>query len=240
MKKTPLKTTVRINKYLADTGVTTRRKADDLISKGIVFINGKTAVLGSYVRDGDKVTVGKQSEDEVPRVYYAYNKPEGIVTVGGQGKDKSIKDAMEFPIPVFPIGRLDKDSEGLIIMTNDGRITSRLLGPEYNHEKEYRVRVNKNIEHQLLVNLNNGVRLGKEVTLPAKTRRVEKKIFDIVLTEGKNRQIRRMCGAYSYDVTQLTRIRIMNIELKNLRKGSYRPIEGKELKTFLDSLGLPL
>lgn len=225
--------TVRLNKYLADKGIATRRSADELIKNGLVLINNKKANLGDFVGPNDNVEV-KQKKDADRLVYYAYNKPVGVTTVGKQPGEKEIKDVTKFPFPVFPVGRLDKDSGGLIIMTNDGRITKKLLDPKYDHEKEYLVEVNKPVDHMFMVRLRDGVKLGRgETTKKAKVRKVEPRKFEIVITEGKNRQIRRMCAVFNYDVKKLTRIRVMNIVLGKLKSGQLRELKGKELQDFL-------
>lgn len=234
---------IRINKYLADKGISTRRGADKLILSGEILINKKPAKLGDLVNPEDIVEI-KSNSPKQNLVYYAYNKPAGINTIGKQkgglpdnGREKEIKDVAKFPTEVFPIGRLDKDSEGLIIMTNDGRITQKLLDPKYEHEKEYVVKVNKPIDHNFMVRLRDGVTLfssgKKEKTKKAKVRKIENNIFEIVITEGKNRQIRRMCAAFNYEVKKLTRIRVMNIKLGKLKPKQWRQLKGKELKDFL-------
>lgn len=225
---------IRINKYLADKGIATRRKADELVSQGKILINGKVAKLGDQVWEDDKVEVKGMKEEKL--VYYAYNKPVGITTIGKQPGEEEIKDITQFPIKVFPVGRLDKDSSGLLIMTNDGRITKKLLDPKYDHEKEYIVEVNHPIEHNFMVRLRDGVKLGKEVTKKAMVRKIDKYTLEIIITEGKNRQIRRMCASFNYDVRSLKRIRVMNIELGKLKTNYYREIKGKELEEFLKAV----
>lgn len=227
---------VRLNKYLAHKGLATRTGADDLITKGLVTINGVKAKLGDKIMSAkDIVSV---LEKKRSYAYFAYNKPVGIVTVGAQRDEKAILDVTRFPTKAFPLGRLDKDSRGLLIFTDDGRITKRLLDPKYDHEKEYRVRTNKPISDKALKRFSAGITIAGHKTKPAKVRRVNDDSFSIVLTEGKNRQIRRMCEAEGYTVKDLRRIRVMNILLDDIREGSFRPIIGKELKTFLASLGL--
>jgi 23S rRNA pseudouridine2604 synthase len=178
---------LRLNRYLSLCNYATRRGADKLIDDGKVFINGKKARLGDQVNEGDHIEVaGGEKKDYV---YYAYYKPKGIVTIGAQENEKEISDVAHFPEDVFPIGRLDKDSEGLIIMTNDGRITESLLDPSYEHEKEYQVTVDQPVSHQAFIKLRNGVRIDvgrkKYTTKPAQVRRVSKTMFDIIITEGK-------------------------------------------------------
>lgn len=228
---------MRINRYLAEKGISTRRGADVMIAKGEITINGRVAQLGDKVLAKDKVEIAGMEAKKI-YAYYAYYKPTGIVTVGAQGDEKEIRDVMKFPVKVFPIGRLDKDSEGLLIMTNDGRVTDRLLNPKSEHQKEYVVRTHETILNPLLQHLKAGVRLGDDKTKPALVRKTSSHTIEIVLTEGKNRQIRRMCASLGYNVTELKRLRIENIEIGSLKSGAYREIEGKELVKFLEILGL--
>lgn len=227
---------MRINKYLAQKKYSTRRGADELISKKLVFINGKLAVLGDKVKDTDKVEVRFRTQPK-PYTYIAYNKPRGIITHSKEGKEKEIKDLV--PIKgVFPIGRLDKDSHGLIILTDDGRITDRLLGPQYFHEKEYLVKTKNDLRGSFKEKMEKGVKIDNETTKPCKVEIINKRMFKVILTEGKKHQIRRMCVALFQEVEDLKRERIMNIRLGNLKEGQYRKIEGEELKKFLTNLDL--
>ncbi len=226
---------IRINKYLADKGFTTRRGADILITEKKVLINGKIAKLGDKVGADDKVTL-KDFENK-KYVYYAYYKPKGIATLAS-GQEKSIKDSIEFPEKVFPLGRLDKDSEGLIIMTNDGRLTDKLLNPKFEHQKEYYVEIDRPITHEFLVKISNRVDIGIHKTKKSLVRKVDLKAFEIILLEGKNRQIRRMCGVLGAGVKKLKRFRIMNIMIGKLKPNQYRNISGKELQNFLADLGI--
>ena len=228
---------IRINKYLADKGYATRRGADDIISKGLVTINGKKAVLGDKVTDTDVVVINQKRKPN-QYVYLAYNKPQGVVTTNAQGEEKEIIDAVRYRTRVFPVGRLDKDSYGLIILTNDGRITDRLLNPDKHHEKEYAVTVNKKYTPAFIKHMTEGVDIGDYVTRPTKVKRLKDTTFLITLTEGKNRQIRRMTEKLGYTVTDLKRVRIQNILLNNVKPGQYREIIDDERETFLTSLGL--
>jgi len=229
---------IRINKYLAQNNYSTRTGGDELIKKGLVFINGKKAILGDKVLDGDKVTVNQKGLKK-EYVYYAYNKDINISTNPDKGS-KDILKVTKFPTRVFPIGRLDKDSHGLLIMTNDGRVTDRLLSPQYSHEKEYVVKVKPNFTDKFIELMGNGVHFDKFVSKKCKVWRKEnsKNTFHIILTEGKKRQIRRMCEALHHNVVDLKRIRIMNIKLNDIPLGEYREIKGEELETFLKSLNL--
>jgi len=230
---------IRINKYLALNNYATRKGADLLIQKGYVFINGRKAVLGDQVyRDGEVEVSDKAPKKDY--VYYAYNKAVGIST-NPDINTKDILKVTKFKEVVFPIGRLDKDSRGLIIMTNDGRVTDRLLSPKYVHEKEYVVKVEPNFSDKFLELMGNGVHFDKFISKKCKVWRSTSKskdTFHIILTEGKKRQIRRMCEALHHKVVDLKRIRVMNVELGKLNEGEYRYIKGEELDTLLKSLQL--
>jgi len=231
---------IRINKYLSSQNYCSRREADGLIKTGLVKINGQTAVLGDKVSENDKVELSPSVKDRTSKLkYYAYHKPAEIVTHNPEDGQYEIREI--FPIKdktIFPVGRLDKSSRGLIILTNDGRITGKLLGPEMNREKEYMVRVDKKINGFFLNKLSFGLDLGDFVTKPCQARQTGADEFSIILTEGKKHQIRRMCDALGFVVKDLQRIRIMNIGLKDLKPNKYREIKGKELETFLSALGL--
>ena len=227
---------MRINRYLAQKKQTTRRGADELIKKGQVFINGKLAVLGDRVAENDQVEVRWRGQPK-PYRYVAYNKPKGIVTHSAQGGDQEIKHTA-FIRDVFPIGRLDKDSHGLIILTNDGRITERLLGPAHAHEKEYLVKTKNRLRSNFKEKMEAGVKIENEKTAKCQVQIIDDQTFKVVLIEGKKHQIRRMCVALFQEVEDLKRIRIMNIELGKLNSGAHREIVGDELHTFLHSLEL--
>ncbi len=228
---------VRINKRLSELGISTRKMADAMLADGIVIVNGQIANIGQKVLPTDQIDIVGQKREKP--VYFAYNKQVGVVTIGAQEGERDIRMVTEFNANVFPVGRLDKDSSGLIIMTNDGRVTDRLLSPQREHDKEYRVVVNRAITHQFLAKMRDGVRITpRELTRPTKIRRIDNHTFEIVLTEGRNRQIRRMCKALGYEVEKLSRFRVMNIELGKLPLGSYREIKGKELTEFLQLLGI--
>ncbi len=224
---------MRINKYLALQKYCTRREADKLIEKGLVSINGRPAVLGDKVNEKDTVEVKWR---QTKWRYFAYYKPRGIITHSAQEGEEEIKEIL--PIEgVFPLGRLDKDSYGLIILTDDGRITDALLNPEYAHEKEYMVTVMDKLPNNFKEKMEKGVDIGGYVTKPCTVEMLSDKRFSIVLTEGKKHQIRRMCGFFGAATTNLQRTRIMNIKLGGLKVGEYRPIQGAELDTLLKSLG---
>lgn len=227
---------MRINKYLALRGLTTRRGADTLIQKKQVLINGKFAVLGSKVNEKDTVEV-KNAPKKQDYIYLAYNKPKGVITHSPQLGEKDIKGSINLK-NVFPLGRLDKDSTGLIILTNDGRITDKLLNPKYEHEKEYVVKVNEKLRDNFKEKIEAGLNIEGYQTKKCKVKVLGEKSFKITLTEGKKHQVRRMVVALFNTVADLKRTRIMNIELGDLASGKYRKIEGEELKKFLSLLGV--
>lgn len=235
----PLVYPVRINRYLAHKGYTTRRGADELITKGLVKINDKIAKIGDKVLEKDVVVVSPTviAQDELRRRYVAYFKPRGIST-DTQKEGESVKMAMPALRGLFPLGRLDKDSRGLIILTNDGRLTDRVLSPDRVHEKEYLVKVDKPVTDTFIRHLERGILIETYKTKPAQARRAGETLFRITLTEGKKHQIRRMCTAEGYQVLDLMRIRVMNVTLGDLKEGSYREIAGNELATLKKSIGL--
>jgi 23S rRNA pseudouridine2604 synthase len=226
---------MRINKYLALKKYCTRREADVWIEKKLVYINGVHAVLGQQINEGDKVTVkGRQKKF----TYIAYHKPRGIVTHSPQTGEQEIKDIFNVK-NVFPLGRLDKDSSGLIILTDDGRVTDALLNPRHEHDKEYKVETLDELPANFKHKMESGVDIGDYTTKPCLVLMLGKRAFTIVLTEGKNRQIRRMCGAFGQSVESLTRERILNIQLGRLKEGEHRVIVGRELADFLQTLAIP-
>lgn len=232
---------MRINKYLAYTGVSTRVGADVLIKEGKVFINGVLAKLGDKVSKDDKVLV-KENKFKENSIYLAYNKPKGIVSTNAQNDEvdilESIKNIRNKYKNIFPVGRIDKESHGLMILTNDGRVTDKLLNPKYDHEKEYVVKLDRNYSDSFLKHMQNGVDLGDEITKKAKVKRINENTFNITLTEGKNRQIRRMTEKLGYTVRDLQRVRVQNIKLGKLPQNSVKEITGEEKLIFLESLGL--
>ncbi len=225
---------MRINKYLAHKKYGTRREADEMIEEGRVTINDRRANVGDKVQESDIVKVTFK-----PRTYryFAYHKPRGVITHSPQGDEEAIEDIV--PIEsVFPVGRLDKDSFGLIILTDDGRVTDALLNPKYAHEKEYEVTCRDDLPADFQKKMEAGVDIGGYVTKPCRVNILDKHTFSITLTEGKKHQIRRMCGAFGMSATHLKRVRIMNIQLSALQPGEYRAIKGEELKEFLQAIGL--
>ncbi len=228
---------IRINKYLAELKHSTRRGADELISLGTVFVNGKVAKLGDMVQEGDKVEVRYRANKSRKLIYLAYNKPRGILTHSAPKGEEDVNDRVKVE-GIFPVGRLDKDSSGLIILTNDGRITEKLLSPEYYHEKEYVVTTKEKLRSNFEEKMEAGVQIDADLTRPCEVEIMGEKKFKIILTEGKKHQIRRMCTELHNEVDTLKRVRVMNIKIGDLKEDEYRKIEGEELKEFLGSLGM--
>ena len=222
----------RINKYLSEVGYCSRRTADRFIKEGKVTINGKVPEMGTKVEEGDQVEVEGQIIEKSTKqknIYLAFNKPVGIVcTTDRRIEPDNIIDFIKYPVRIFPVGRLDKLSEGLIFLTNDGDIVNKILRARNNHEKEYIVSVNRQINRDFIQNMSNGVDILGTVTKNCFVKQLGPKKFKIVLTQGLNRQIRRMCDSLGYRVQSLKRIRIMNIKL-DVPKGKYREFTEEEL-----------
>jgi len=220
----------RLNKFLSEKGYCSRREADRLIEKNVVFVNDVVATIGTKVQEGDKVVVnGKLIDNEVELVYIALHKPAGITCSTNPKIKKNIIDFMKYPKRIFHVGRLDKDSEGLIFMTNDGDIVNKILRSGNMHEKEYVVRVDQPITPEFLEGMRNGVPILDTVTKKCVVSQVDNFTFRIVLTEGLNRQIRRMVKYFDYKVYNLLRTRIMNVSL-DIDKGKWRYLSDEELK----------
>jgi len=219
----------RLNKAISETGFCSRRAADRLIEEGKVKVNGITAGLGLKVLSKDIISVdNKIITKEVENIYLVFNKPRGITCTTDVSIKGNIISYINYPERIFPIGRLDKPSEGLILMTNDGDIVNKILRSKNQHEKEYIVTVNKKITTAFIQKMSNGIPILDTVTNKCRVRKLNDNTFNIILTQGLNRQIRRMCDYLNYEVKKLKRVRIMNIELKNLETGSYRPISKGE------------
>ena len=228
---------IRLNKYLSEAGVCSRREADRLIESGVVTVDGKNAVPGMKVEDGQEVRVGKKRiKSKTKKTVLTVYKPAGIVCTEDKREKKNIIRFLNYPLRVTYAGRLDKDSEGLLIMTNDGDLINGMMRARFSHEKEYKVTVNKEITPEFIEKMSRGVHIRDReknldaVTRPCKVRKIGKYTFSIILTQGLNRQIRRMCEALGYKVTTLKRIRIMNVELGNLKPGEVRELTEQELK----------
>lgn len=233
---------MRINKYLAECGVCSRREADKYIEQGKVKVNQKIAVSGMQVSEQDVVEVfGKVIEKKNRKIVLAYYKPIGVTcTEKDAHADKTIIQALNYPVRLTYAGRLDKDSEGLIIMTNDGDLIQNMMKGANGHEKEYMVKVNKEITKEFLEKMSQGVYLKEldQKTRPCKLEQIGKFTFRIILTQGLNRQIRRMCQEFGYKVTSLRRDRVVNVELKGLRSGQFRELQGEELAQLYELCGM--
>ena len=228
---------IRLNKYIASSGLCSRREADTLIESGKVTINGETAVQGSKVMDGDIVLVnGRKITPDDDMVYIAFNKPLGVTCTTDKRDPSNIIDYIGFDERIFPVGRLDKNSSGLILLTNDGSIVNKLLRAENGHEKEYLVTVNRPYDKNFLRSMESGVPVLGQLTLPCKLKPAGDKSFKIILHQGLNRQIRRMCEYLGYKVTRLKRIRFMNIELGGLETGKWRYLTSSEKKELLKDI----
>ena len=231
---------IRLNKFLSEAGVCSRREADVLIEKGLVSVDGRTATVGMQIFLGQEVAVkGKTVVFEEEFVLLAVNKPVGVVcTTTSRFQEENIVDLVHYPKRVYPIGRLDKSSEGLILMTNKGEIVNQILKGSNYHEKEYVVSVHKPITEEFLDKMRNGVPVLDTVTRPCTVKQIEKR-FIIILTQGLNRQIRRMCEYCGYRVVKLKRVRVMNIQLGNLKSGEYRKVSKKEWDILKKMLAEP-
>jgi 23S rRNA pseudouridine2604 synthase len=225
---------MRLNKYISETGVCSRREADKWIDAGRVTCNGQVATLGTRIAEGDKVCIdGEPIGAKKQQIYIALNKPVGVTCTTEAHIEDNVIDLVGHPERIFPIGRLDKDSEGLILLTNNGDIVNEILRSENNHEKEYVVTVDRPITDLALKMLGEGVKIMGELTKPAQVIRIDPRSFRMILTQGLNRQIRRMCSALGYKVQRLQRVRIMNIQLGSLRAGQWRLLTERELRGLL-------
>ena len=227
---------IRLNKYIASSGICSRREADKLIESGKVSVNGIVADLGTRVLDGDSVEVeGKSVTPEDSMIYIAFNKPLGITCTTDRRDPSNIIDYINFSERIFPIGRLDKNSSGLILLTNNGDIVNTLLRSENGHEKEYVVTIDRPYDKEFIKNMSTGVPVLGRMTLPAEVIPVNAKTFRIILKQGMNRQIRRMCEYLGYKVTRLKRIRFMNVKLGDLETGKWRYLTAAEKKELIKS-----
>ena len=236
ISKKPL---TRINKYLCGSGLYSRKQADELVKQGVVLIDGRQAQLGDQVTAGSQVTVNGQvveqlAEDEV--IFIVLNKPVGVVCTAASSVKNSIIDFVGHSERIFPIGRLDKDSQGLIFLTNKSSLANQMLGSGNSHEKEYVVTVNKTITDEFIAGMSQGVPMLGQVTKACEVVKESEHVFRITLTQGLNRQIRRMCQHHGYRVEKLERIRIMHINLGDLPLGQWRQFDANELATLHDKL----
>ncbi len=227
----------RLNKYISSSGLCSRREADRYIENGNVTINGKRATVGMRVLPGQKVMVnGLLIENNIEAVYIAFNKPVGVVSTTDTSDKDNIVDYVAHSERIFPIGRLDKDSQGLILLTNDGDIINKILRAGNNHKKEYVVTVDKPITEEFVQKMSQGVPILDRVTRKCEVKMVSPHVFHITLIQGLNRQIRRMCEYFGYQVTKLERTKIMNINLGNLKQGAWRDLTEKELNGLFDMI----
>ncbi|RQO69368.1 23S rRNA pseudouridine(2604) synthase RluF [Pedobacter sp. KBW01] len=229
----------RLNKFISESGLCSRREADRYIEKGTVFINGKRAKVGDQVFAGDKVMVNGHNiepKEESSFVLLAFNKPVGITSTTESGVRDNIVDYVNYSERIFPIGRLDKDSSGLIFLTNNGDIVNKILRAGNKHEKEYIVTVNKPITEDFIFEMSNGVPILGVNTRKCKVRQISTFVFNIILIQGLNRQIRRMCEHFGYEVTRLERTRIMNINLKGIPTGEFRELTEDEMNSITKSI----
>ena len=236
MANTKISQGIRLNKYIADSGVCSRREADRLITEGKVTIDGKIGVLGDQVLEGMRVCVaGRMVTPKTDFAYIALNKPVGIVCTADPREPYNVVDYIGHPKRIFPIGRLDKDSSGLLLLTSDGSVVNKVLRAAGGHEKEYIVTVDKPITPQFLAAMRKGVPILDTVTMPCVCERIAPRTFRIILVQGLNRQIRRMCEYLGYRVLELTRIRIMHITLGNLETGHWRNLTQAEVEGLMQA-----
>ncbi len=231
-------TGIRLNKYIAERGYCSRREADRLIAEGRVKIDGNVGIPGDRVQEGMRVQVdGQDIGKKEERVYIALNKPRGIVCTADPREPMNVIDYIGYPTRIFPVGRLDKDSEGLLLLTSDGEIVNRLLRAAGGHEKEYEVTVDKTLTREFMQGMMAGVPILDTVTLPCKLRRTGERSFNLVLTQGLNRQIRRMCEYFGYNVTRLRRVRINSIKIGRLEPGQWRELTEEEVGRLMEETG---
>ena len=228
----------RLNKYIADSGYCSRREADRLIGEGRVRLDGRVGALGDRVLEGMEVAVdGRPLSGHSDKLYILLNKPRGIVCTADPREPMNVVDYLNHPARIFPVGRLDKDSEGLLLLTSDGEIVNRMLRAAGGHEKEYEVTIDRPVTAQFLQRMMSGVPILDTVTLPCRARRTGEKSFNIILVQGLNRQIRRMCEALGANVTHLRRVRIMNLKLGRLQPGQWRELTDAERAELFRLLG---
>lgn len=220
---------IRLNKFLSDAGVCSRREADRLAEQGLITVDGEVAVVGMKIHPDAQVKVrGKRIKKEEEKVLLAFHKPAGIVCTAEKREKNNVIDYLNYPLRIYPVGRLDKDSTGLLLLTNDGELVNKIMRAGNYHEKEYIVRVNRPLTEEFCRKMASGVPILDTVTRKCRVEPVDEMTFRIILTQGLNRQIRRMCEALGYRVIALKRVRIMNIKLGDLKEGAWRRVEGKE------------
>ncbi len=221
---------MRINKLFSNFGICSRKETNKIIREGRVTVNGKLCIEGQWVELEDEILLDGEPIKEKEKIYIALNKPVGVVCTSAEEVKNNIIDYLGFEDYIFPIGRLDKDSQGLIILTNDGDLANEVLASENNHEKEYIVTLDQPFYDDFIEKMESGVEILGQVTKPCKVKRINENTYSIILTQGLNRQIRRMSKVFGYNVVKLERIRIVNIELDNLEYGKWRYIDKKEIE----------
>ena len=221
---------MRINKYFSNLGICSRRETNRLIEEKRVIVNGVLCQPGQWVEEYDDILLDGEKVKAREKIYIALNKPVGITCTAAENVKNNIIDYMNFEQYIFPVGRLDKESQGLIIMTNDGVLSNRILEADNLHEKEYIVTVDKEFDDNFIEGMSSGVDIGEAITRPCRVTKVSNNTFNIILTQGLNRQIRRMTKAFGYTVTKLERIRIMNIKIDNIEYGKWRKLTSRELE----------
>lgn len=224
---------MRINKLLSNYGYCSRKETNRLIEEGRIKVNGIICVKGQWVEESDEILLDGKKVTPKEKIYLAFNKPRGIVCTAANDKVNNIINYLSYPEYIFPVGRLDKDSEGLIIMTNDGELANKILFSDNYYEKEYIVRVDKEINEEFLLRMSREVKILDTTTRPCIVEKIDKNIFKIILTQGLNRQIRRMCKALGYKVLELKRIRILNIKLDGIETGKYIKIPEEEINNLI-------
>ncbi|MDB2106597.1 pseudouridine synthase [Clostridium paraputrificum] len=223
---------MRINKLLSNYGYCSRKEANKLIQDKRVIVNGELAIEGQWVEETDTILLDNVRVKPKDKVYVAFNKPVGIVCTAAKETENNIIDYIDYPEYIFPIGRLDKPSQGLILLTNDGELADKILSAENYHEKEYIVEVDKDIDDEFILNMSNGIKIWDRITRKCQVKALGEKKFSIILTEGMNRQIRKMCKSLGYEVTFLKRIRIMNVLIDGIEEGKWRNLSIKEINTL--------
>lgn len=221
---------MRINKLLSNYGVCSRKETNRLIEENRIIVNGELCIKGQWVEETDEILLDNKPLKPMGKVYIALNKPEGITCTAAEDVENNIIKFMNYENYIFPVGRLDKESEGLIIMTNDGELANKILESKNNHEKEYIVRVNKHFDDKFIEGMSKGVEILNVKTRPCTVSRINEDTFRIILTQGLNKQIRRMSRAFGYTVINLKRIRIMNIKIDGIDKGKWRNLTAQEVE----------
>ncbi|MCF0147233.1 MAG: pseudouridine synthase [Clostridium sp.] len=225
---------MRINKLLSNYGYCSRKEVSRLIEDKRIIVNGKLCEQGQWVEETDYILLDGEKVKQKDRVYIALNKPRGIVCTSSREVKDNIIDFLNYKDYVFPVGRLDKDSEGLILMTNDGDVANKILSSESYHEKEYTVTLDKNFDDEFIYNMSKGVNILDTVTRPCKVTRINDNTFNIILTQGLNRQIRRMCKVFGYNVIKLERIRIVSVLLEGIEVGNWRELTKEEIESLME------